>query len=380
MTVTRRRFLKSSTISVAALPVLTTMHIDYCEAGIVDDIDWNMRYPQGAIRMGLNENPLGPSALAVEAGKKSMDICNRYPQPKTLREVLAEHHDMEEEWVLVSNGSGELLKTIPLVYSRQIGDNVISPREAYRKTPRYAEKLGATAKYINLRADKNYSYDVTAMLDAVDDNTRIFYAVNPNNPTGSILTYDELKSIADALPKHVMFVIDEAYAQYTPNLRTGIDLLKEGYKNVIITRTFSKAYALAALRCGYGVGHPDSMKKIVQFGASYDSLNIAAYGAVQATLHDHEHLQRSRLFATEVLNYYKTQCEKLGLAYISGPVDLPYIMIETGANTNAIQKELENRLIYVRTGEGYDLPNHLRISCGLAEHNKAFFRELKKII
>jgi histidinol-phosphate aminotransferase len=352
MNVTRRRFLTNSTMSAAALPLLSGLHVDYCEAGIVDDIDWNMRYPQGAMRMGLNENPLGPSPLAVEAAKRGMDICNRYPEPKTLREVLAEHHGIEEDWVLVSNGSGELLKLIPLVYSRQTGENVISPREAYRKTPRYAGKLGATPRYINLRADDNYTYDIAAMLDAVDNNTRIFYVVNPNNPTGSILSYDELKSIADALPEHVMFVIDEAYAQYTPKLRTGIDLLKEGYRNVIITRTFSKAYALAALRCGYGVGHPDSMKKIIQFGASYDTLNIAAYGAVQATLHDHEHLERSRRFASEVLSYYKTQCEKLSLAYISGPVDLPYILIETGPNTNAIQKELENRLIYVRTGQG----------------------------
>jgi len=113
---------------------------------------------------------------------------------------------------------------------------------------------------------------------------------------------------------------------------------------------------MAALRCGYGVGHPDIMKKIAPFGAGYSSLNIGAYGAFLATLQDHEHLARSREFAKEVTAFYKQNCNQLGLRFVTGPVDLPYILIELGNQTNSIQEELERRKIFVKKGEFWAHP------------------------
>jgi histidinol-phosphate aminotransferase len=380
MSVSRRQFLGTSTISVAAVPFISSLNIVYCEASMDDSIDWHMGFPEDAIRLNRNENPLGPSPAAIASAQHGVSISNRYAEPATLRSALAEFHGIEDVWLLVGNGSTELLKLAAIVFARHDGNNVVAPLETYRRTPRYAGKLGATPKYIKLLADQNYDFNIEGMLEAVDENTRIFYLVNPNNPTGTILNYDELKAIADVLPKGVLFVIDEAYAQYTPTERNGIDLIKAGYKNVLVTRTFSKAYALAALRCGYGMGHPDIMKKIAPFGAGYNSLNIGAYGALLATLKDHEHLERSQKFAKDTTAYYKTECEKLDLAYVTGKVDLPYILIELGDQTNPIQEELQKRKIWVKKGEFWDLPRYIRVSFGLPKENKAFFNVLRKLL
>ena len=115
----------------------------------------------------------------------------------------------------------------------------------------------------------------------MNSDTQLFLIVTPNNPTGTSLSYAELETIADALPEDVLFVIDEAYADYHPDgWKTGIDLLKAGYDNVLVTRTFSKAHALAGLRCGYGLGHPDILRKIARFGCGPGSTNMVAFGAV----------------------------------------------------------------------------------------------------
>ena len=218
------------------------------------------------------------------------------------------------------------------------------------------------------------------MLNAVDASTGIFFVVNPNNPTGAILSYEELKRIADSLPKEVLFIIDEAYAQYTPDARSGIDLLKAGYENVLVTRTFSKAWGLAALRCGYGVGHPDVLKKIAMHGCDAASLNIAGYSALQGTLSDQTHLDSSRQLARDISSFYKQEAKKLGLQVVAGSVPLPFILLELGKRTKEIQQELEKRNIFVRHVASWGLPEHVRISGGLEEDNRAFFRELKTLL
>ena len=379
MSVSRRQFLKASAIT-ASVPLVTTLCIDSSEARIGDAVDLTLGYKPGAHRMNLNENPLGPPPAAVAAAQSAIPAANRYVSPDLLKSLLGEYHGMDKDWVLVGNGSTEVLKLAPLAFARDSTSNVVSARETWNKTPHYAGVLGAKINYVNLLKNQHYAFDIDGMLTAVDAGTGIFFVVNPNNPTGAILSFEELKLIAVSLPKHVLFIIDEAYAQFNPEARTGIDLLKEGYENVLVTRTFSKAWGLAALRCGYAVGHPDVLKKIAVHGCDAASLNIAGYSALQAALGDHTQLDRSREFVREVSAYFKKESAKQGLSLVTGPVPLPFYLFELGERTKVIQQELEKRNIFVRHVESWGLPQHIRVSWGLEADNRAFFRELKALV
>ncbi|NKB36967.1 MAG: aminotransferase class I/II-fold pyridoxal phosphate-dependent enzyme [Gammaproteobacteria bacterium] len=376
MSLSRRRFLTNTTLSAAGIPLLATLGSDFCEASTENPIDWSMGFPGDAVLLNRNENPIGPSSAAIEAAKNGIARSFRYADPDSIRGLLAEHHSLEKDEILVGTGSGEILKIAPLVFARD--GNVVATLESYRQCPAFSEKLGSSVKWVNLRKHKNYSYDVKGLIEAVDDKTGLLFAVTPNNPTGTILPYEDMKIIADSLPRHVLFVIDEAYVHFQKEGKSGIDLVKEGYNNVLVTRTFSKAYALAGLRCGYGIGHPDIMKKISNFGCGPTSTNMAGFGAAIASLADDAHLQRSRKFVSDTRKFYQTQFSRLGITTLSGPPI--FIMAEFGDRTSEISAELRKQKIYVRDGKEWALPNHIRISYGYEQENQAFFRAIKKLI
>ena len=165
---------------------------------------------------------------------------------------------------------------------------------------------------------------------------------------------------------------------FQPEGKTGIELVKDGYNNVLVTRTFSKAYALAGLRCGYGVGHPDIMQKIANFGCGPTSTNMAGFGAAIASLKDHDHLERSRKFVSESRGFYEQKFREIGIPYSSGPPI--FILAELGPRTAAIRNELRKKHIFVRDGVEWGMPNHIRISYGREAENQAFFRELKNLL
>jgi histidinol-phosphate aminotransferase len=379
MSVSRRQFLYTSALS-ASVPLISTLAISSSEAGVAKDIDLSLGYKPGAIRMNLNENPLGPPAAAVAAAQSAIPATNRYVSPDLLKSLFAESHAMDKDWFITGNGSTEILKLAPLAFARSSDRNVVSARETWNKTPHYAGVLGAKIKYVNLLKNQHYAFDIDGMLKAVDANTGIFFVVNPNNPTGAILSYEELKRIADSLPKTVLFIIDEAYAQYTPGVQNGFDLLKAGYENVLVTRTFSKAHGLAALRCGYAAGHPDVLKKISLHGCDAASLNIGGYAALQATVGEQAHLQDARQLARDITSYFVKKSKELGLPLVTGSVPLPFVLLDLGERAKAIQEELEKRNIFVRHVGSWGLPHHVRVSGGLEADNQRFFSELKTLL
>jgi histidinol-phosphate aminotransferase len=379
MSVSRRQFLKTSAVT-ASVPLLTTLNMESSVAGAGHAVDMTLGYEPGALRMNLNENPLGPPPAAVAAAQAAIPATNRYVYPDLLQSLLGEQHGMEKDWVLVGNGSTEILKIAPLAFARDSSSSVVSALETWNKTPHYAGVLGAKVNYVNMLRNQHFEFDIDGMLNAVDASTRIFFVVNPNNPTGAVLSFDELKRIADSLPQEVLFIIDEAYSQFNPEKRTGIDLLKAGYDNVLVTRTFSKAWGLAALRCGYAVGHPDILKKIAVHGCDAASLNIAGYSALQAALGEPEQLDRSRKFAAEVSEYFKQESAKQGLSLVTGPLPLPFFLLDLGERAKSIEQELVKRNIFVRHVGSWGLPHHIRVSWGLEADNQAFFRVLKSLI
>jgi histidinol-phosphate aminotransferase len=378
MSLSRRQFLGRSSVAATAIPLLMGLDTDYCEAASGGALDLTMGFPEGAARLNFNENTLGPSPKAVEGAKAGLRDANRYALGGLLTPLIAEYHGIDKDWILMGTGSTELQRLAPTSHLRP-GGNVVSTLETWGGGLAIADAMGNTVTRRKLLKEKGYSYDVKGMLDAVDSNTQLFVVVTPNNPTGTSLTYAEIETIAEALPKNVLFILDEAYADYHPDgWKTGIDLLKAGHHNVLVTRTFSKAQALAGLRCGYGLGHPDILKKITKFGCGPGSTNIVAFGAVQGALSDPDHAKRSRAYVQKTRAYYEQQAQALGLETVSGVA--PFMLIELGERVAAIQSELRKRNIIVSNGASWNLPQHLRVSYGHEDENQAFFRELKKIL
>jgi histidinol-phosphate aminotransferase len=375
----RRTFLKGAALSAAAAPAFMRVPSAAATAGSgpVTAIDWSMGFPAGSVLLNRNENSMGPSAHAIEVACEGLRRSYRYADPDYLRVLVAAHHDMEKAWVLVGCGSGEVLSLAAMLYGQ--GKNVVSTRESYRGLTSDAEKHGSTIKWVNLIKEKSYAYDIDGLLKACDAQTGVLFACTPNNPTGTTLTYDQMKALAEGVPKSTLLVIDEAYVHFQGPGRSAIDLLKAGrYENVMVTRTFSKVYALAGLRCGYGVAHPSVLKRLARFGCGPTSTNMAGFGAVAASLNDQDHITRSIRFNERARAYYLQNFKKLSLPVLCGPAN--FIMAELGRKAVTIASELERRKVFVRSGQEWDLPNHIRVTYGREAENQAFFRELTQLL
>lgn len=383
MSISRRRFLASTSASALAAPVLLNGRIDAAGAGAPaaadGQFDLTMGFPEGALRLGFNENPLGPSQKAIAGAIAAIPGSYRYALSWELRPLIAQHHAVDKDWVLIGNGSTEVLTLIPAAFARDNNANVVAALETWDEMLAVAENLGTRVKRIRLLKDKGYAYDVDGMLAAVDADTRVFMIISPNNPTGSTLDYSQLKEIADALPKKVLLVIDQAYADYLPDGKTGIDLVREGHRNVLVTRTFSKAHAMAGLRCGYGIAHPDILKEIAKFGCGPGSTNMAVFGAVEGSLRDPAHIERSRAWVRSSHQWYQQQCARSGMELVAGPS--PFALIAVGAaRGKAVQNALRARKIFINDGARWHLPDYIRVSYGLEKENQTFFSELTALM
>ncbi len=376
MILSRRQFFKSSAATAAAAPLVA--FAGTCDAAENFAIDISMGNPEGAIRLNFNENALGPSPLAIEGAKAGVEQGYRYALGGMLRPLIAEHHGIEADWILMGTGSTELQRLAPVSVLKE-GGNVVSGYETWGGGLVVAEHMGAEVKRVPLISERGYAFDIPAMLNEVDADTKIFLIVTPNNPTGALTPYEDLKMAADALPKDVLFIIDEAYADYLPDgTKTGLDLIKEGYENVLVTRTFSKAHAMAGLRSGYGIAHPDILREIAKYGCGPAATSIAVFGAVQGALADLEHARKSRTHVENCRSYFEGQAAALGVTSVSGVP--PFILYEMGDRSAEIVSALRERKILINHAQTWNLPNHIRISYGLEHENEKFIEAFKELL
>lgn len=375
MSISRRKFIGGSAAGVASVPLLLS---GTTEAQLApDDIDWSMGFPAGSTLLNRNENPIGPSPKAIRAAKLGVEKSFRYADSILIKNLLSEYHDVPEDHIIVGTGSGEILNIAPLVFMPEKNHKMVATLESYRPIPGRAERLGRQVTWVNLRAEQRYEYDVERLLAAVDSDTRLLFMVTPNNPTGTVLSFDNVKRLADELPSQVILILDGAYRDFQEDGRDEIELIKQGYENILITRTFSKIYAMAGLRAGYGVAHPKIIKEISRFGGSPTSTNMAGFGAMAASLGDKEFVRKSRKFVTSSRDYYERELRAMGINTVAGPTN--FILAETGEDTQAISDVLRARKIFVRPGGEWGMPNYMRISYGREHENETFIAALKKI-
>lgn len=372
--ISRRNFMKVVLSSTAFLPLQGYRLRGYQRenASSEKQIDWG--YPQGAIRLNSNENPLGPSPLAISAMEKALSFAHRYSTPNQLLKELASFHQVPQDTVLAGCGSTEFLKIAPWTFLREGGELIIS-LQTYKTLGREAEKIGAKVKWVPLR--KDFTPDLDSMRKAITSKTKMIYLANPNNPTGTFLSFEDVKKFCSSLPAEIIVFIDEAYSHFLEDAKDGITLVKEGY-NVIISRTFSKAYGLAGMRLGYVISKPSIIKALEAFGFRDMGINQAVYAAAVNSLEDENHIQNYKKLMKEEREFYSQQFRSMGLEYIMGIA--PFLMVKVTTDSKALQKKLARRHVFVRKGEDWQMPGYLRISIGLPEENRACIRALKETL
>lgn len=328
------------------------------------------------VKLASNENPLGPSPKALAAIEKVLPELTRYPDGAgfRLRTAIAEQLGVEVNQVTLGNGSNDVLELIARAYLTGHSASLYS-QHAFAVYPIVTQAIGA--QHIVVPA-KDWGHDLTAMAAAITDKTRVIFIANPNNPTGTWLTEAEVRAFLDQVPERIIVVLDEAYTEYVSESEfpDGITLLKD-YPNLVVTRTFSKAYGLAGLRVGYSVSNPQVADILNRIRQPFN-VNMMAQEAAIAALADADYLQQGVELNQQGMAYLTSEFKRLGLDYI--PSVGNFVCVDVGREAGPVDKALLQEGVIVRPVGAYQMPNHLRISIGTMAENQRFIEALEKVL
>nr|VFK56967.1 MAG: histidinol-phosphate aminotransferase [Candidatus Kentron sp. TUN] len=326
------------------------------------------------IKLASNENPLGPGPLARAALARQVEDLGRYPDGNgfVLKQALASHLSIAPEMLTLGNGSNDILELVARVFATREHEIIFS-EHAFLVYPLVTRAIGA--REIKTPATE-FGHDLSAMLEAITDQTRVVFIANPNNPTGTWVNSVALDTFLQAVPDTVLVVVDEAYREYVdhPNYPDCVTWLPR-YANLVVTRTFSKAYGLAGLRVGYAISHPDIADLLNRIRQPFN-VNSMALAAAVATLGDTDHLQRTKHVNDAGYQQLTVAFDGLGLGYI--PSVGNFITVDIGQSGEEIYNRLLREGVIVRLIANYGLPNHLRVTIGLEEENQRFIQALKR--
>lgn len=329
-----------------------------------------------AVKLASNENPLGPGLLVQEAMRAAVADQSRYPDGNgfELKKVLAQHHAVELNQVTLGNGSNDILELIARVFLYP-GREALFSEHAFAVYPIVTQAVGAT---VMTTPAKDYGYDLDALLAAINDKTAVIFIANPNNPTGTWLDELSLKSFMDKVADDIIVVIDEAYFEYVQKetYPDSTQWLAE-YGNLIVTRTFSKAYGLAGLRIGYGLSSL-SIADLLNRVRQPFNVNAMAQIAALAALKDEAHLQQSIQMNINGMQQLTRGFADMGLSWI--PSVGNFVCLELGGMAGRVYNRLLYEGIIVRLIANYDLPHHLRITIGSRLEIERFLSALDRVL
>jgi histidinol-phosphate aminotransferase len=328
------------------------------------------------VKLASNENPLGMSPKVIEAIQTALPDLTRYPDGSgfKLKSALAAKYAVDIDQITLGNGSNEILELIARTFlTPEL--NVVFSQHAFAVYPIVTQAVGATAKVVPAI---DFGHDLQGMLNAVDEKTRVVFIANPNNPTGTLLEADELKAFIAALPKTVICVLDEAYFEYRVDDKKSpsIAWINE-YPNLIVSRTFSKAYGLAGLRVGYSFSHPTIADLLNRVRQPFNN-NSLALVAAEAALADVDYLQQSVTLNNQGMAQLTTAFANLGLTWI--PSAANFVSVDLNRPAMPIYHALLQKGVIVRPVANYEMPNHLRISIGTEYENQKFINVLTQIL
>lgn len=327
------------------------------------------------IKLASNENPLGPSPLAVQAIAESASQVHLYPDSNAyyLKRELAAHIGVSPEHLILGNGSNDVLQLIAEAYIAP-GDEVIYAAGAFVVYSLVTKLCGATAIVVPMVND---THDLTAMAAAITDKTKVIFIANPNNPTGTMVTADETAAFMEQVPEDVLVVFDEAYYEYVArsDYPKTLPYVLAG-RNLVITRTFSKIYGLAGLRIGYGIASPVLVETLNRVRQPFNC-SLVGQAAARAALKDTDHVKESQRSNTAGKAFLYKAFDDLGLYYIQ--TEGNFIMLHVEPSGAEITDTLLKQGIIVRPMAGYGYPKAIRVTIGTQQENKRFIEALKEI-
>lgn len=329
-----------------------------------------------SIKLASNENPLGISPRVQEVLRGQIGDLARYPDGGgfALRQRLAALHGVAAQTITLGNGSNDVLDLVARAFLCP-GVEAVFSQYAFAVYPISTQAVGATAR---VAPAKNFGHDLAAMAALVNEQTRVVFIANPNNPTGTWLGASELRDFIAALPDWVLVVVDEAYVEYVqePDYPDTSRWLGD-FPNLIVTRTFSKAYGLAGLRVGYGLANPQVADLLNRVRQPFN-VNSLALAAAEAALDDPEHLRRSVELNQAGLAQLEAGLRTLGVDYI--PSVGNFITLDLGRPAAPVDQALLREGCIVRPLANYGMPNHLRVTVGLAAENQRFLSALGRVL
>ena len=327
------------------------------------------------VKLASNENPLGPSPLAVAALRAAIGDLNRYPDGGSvmLTRKIAAHHGVTPAHIFLGCGSVEIINLLAYLFIRP-GLNAVTSEHAFAIYELVDAASGGATK---LAPMKDYTFDLDAIGDLIDPRTRVIFLANPNNPTGTIYRRPAWERLLARVPDHVVIVADEAYFEFVrdPGYPNALDYLERQPK-LIVLRTFSKIFGLAGLRVGYGVAHPEMINLLNNVRQPFN-INLLAQAAVAAAMEDHEHVRRTLELNAAGIEYLQREFARLGIGFV--PTHANFFLADVGDGVK-VYNELLRRGVIVRPMHGYSFPRHVRISVGLPEENRKLIQALEAVL
>lgn len=326
------------------------------------------------IKIASNENPLGPSPKAVNAIKRSLLEINRYPDSQSfyLKNRLSRFFGLKPENFILGNGSDEVIDIIIKTFVEE-GENIITSDVTFLEYEIISNVLGRRVKTAAL---KYFKYDLEAIKRKIDKKTKLIFISNPNNPTGTYVNRYELEDFINGLPENILVVLDEAYDTFID-----VDDFPEGLryldKNIIVLKTFSKAYGLAGLRVGFAIGSV-KLTSYMERARQPFNVNLLAQAAALAALDDKDFLLKTRKVVLEGKNYLYDCLTGMGLPYVRSVAN--FILIDVGKDGQAVFKEMLKQGVIIRDMQQYGLKNYIRVTIGTKRENEKFIKVLKRVL
>jgi histidinol-phosphate aminotransferase len=329
-----------------------------------------------AIKLASNENPLPPSERVQQAIIGALGSLNRYPDGSGyyLRQALANKHDFAQDQVFVGNGSNELIELAVRTFLKP-GDEAIVPHPSFVVYPMIVQAAGGIRVMVML---KDYRLDLEAMARAITPMTKMVFVANPNNPTATIVTADEVEAFMARVPERTIVVFDEAYIEFAmgPDFPDTLSYVKQGRK-VIVLRTFSKAASLAGLRVGYGIADADAVALMNRIRQPFN-VNSLGQVAALAALEDDNHVLECIRTIEAGRHYLYDEFNALGVKYV--PSRANFILVDVGRSASDIYQRLLKEGVIVRPMTPFGMESALRITVGTPQENRRLVKALKKVL
>ncbi len=329
-----------------------------------------------AIKLASNENPLPPSDRVREAIVGALTSLNRYPDGSGfyLRQALAKKHGVSQDQIVLGNGSNELIELVVRAFLRP-GDEAIVPHPSFVVYPMIVQAAGGIRVMVML---KDYRLDLEAMARAITPLTKLVFIANPNNPTATISTANEVEHFMSRVPERTIVVFDEAYMEFAlgPDFPDTISYVKQGRK-VLVLRTFSKASSLAGLRVGYGIADADAIALMNRIRQPFN-VNALAQVAALAALEDDGHTLECVRMIEAGRHFLYDEFRGLGLRYV--PSRANFILVDVGRNAGEIYQKLLQQGVIVRPMTPFGMETALRITVGTPEENRKLVKALKTVL